>query len=114
ALNAANVYTGGTTITNGAAGTNSGFVRLGNASALSTGTVTFSAGGSLANSVGGNFAIDNPIVFNNAVVQLDNPNNTSRTFFTGPITLNGNNQILVNANAGGEAVFFSGVVSGAG
>ena len=41
--------------------------------------------GTLANSIGANSAIANPISFNNSVVTFAN----NRTFFTGPITLDG-------------------------
>ena len=63
--------------------------------------------GILANGSGSaNFAIANPINFNNSVVTLST---TNRIFFTGPISVTGNNQFQVTL-----PTFFSGVVSGSG
>ena len=84
-----NSYTGGTWV-------DTGLVNVTNISSFGSGAVTLT-GGSLStftNTPVGNFAIANPIILNNSVVTLsaaDNGNNF-RTFFTGPITLIGNNQ----------------------
>ena len=61
---------------------------------LTSGTVT--AGIVASNNTGNNaqdsfFALANPINFNNSVVTFSN--STNRFFFTGPISLTGNNQI---------------------
>ncbi len=100
-LSAANSYLGSTTVN----GTGSGQLTLGNISALSNSTVTLTSG-LVANNVGANFAVANPVNFTNSVVTLGVGN---RTFFVGPIVLTGSNQILIST-----PTFFSGVVSGTG
>ena len=116
-LAAANSYTGTTTVT----GTGTGNVTISNISAFGNGAVTLTSGTVTAGIVASNntannaqdsfFALDNPINFNNSVVTF--ANSTNRFFFTGPITLTGNNQITADANAFG-ATALSGVVSGTG
>src|SRR5207237_2278107 len=100
--NAADIYTGTTTINANPATTATTFT-VGNVSALSNGPVTLTSG-QIATSTGptttgqfGFFALANPVTFSNSVVTFQN--STNRIFLTGPITLLGNNQITGDANA---------------
>src|SRR5207302_673761 len=85
--------------------TGTGQFNVGNVSALSNGPVTVTSG-IFANSTGiTNFALPNPINFNNSVVTFA----TNSFFFAGAITLTGANTFTSNT-----PVFFAGVVSGTG
>ena len=98
-LNAANNYTGATTL-NGTAGS----VAVGNVSAFGNGPVTLKSG-TLASNIG-SLVLANAFKLNDSVAVVAASN---RIFFTGPITVSGNNQIQVSTPA-----FFSGVVGGTG
>src|SRR5439155_1354621 len=109
AINAANNYTGTTTL---AGNLTSGSVTVGNISAFGNSAVNF-VSGVLANGVGANFVLANPVNFTNSVASFGNSGN--RFFLAGPITLTGNNQIIADANATvNQATFLSGVVGGTG
>ena len=96
-LNVANNYTGGTTY-NGP-----GTLALGNISSLGNGAFTMTAG-NLSATAAANQPIANAFNLNNSVVTLGL---TNRTFFTGPITLTGNNQLTLS-----NPTLFSGATSG--
>ena len=100
---AGNSYSGGTTLAGGT-------LSVANASALGNGTLTL-IGGTLVNTFGSNFALGNPVVFNNSVVTIGNT--TNGLSLAGPIALTGSNQITISTSTT-KPVYFSGAVSGTG
>jgi fibronectin-binding autotransporter adhesin len=107
-LSNANTYTGGTTISGGT-------LKLGNASALGTGTFTFSAGGTFDNVTGGAITVSNPLALSGGSPTFTGSNdmtfnNSATVALSGSV---GNNRTVTVTN-GGATLTHDGVISDGG